>query len=225
MNTDLARNDQETEIQVLPSKWTEEDFNAVKGSSGFLPYLALFIASSEPVKDGKVSMNSYALARGSDEFDELGKEIDVLIINRRPKALDLSDKDNIRSSFDPSSELFAEIKGKAQNVQNSRCMFGMEFLVWIPSRKEFATFFMGSSTARNESRRVNELLGRKCTLKSRKIESNQYTWFGPLATPCSAIFDMPELEQTIKVQEEFLNPREKTGAEVVKDNPTTVVER
>lgn len=231
MSTDLALNNQGSEVEVIQSsRWSDEDFALVKGSSGFLPALTLFTATSEPVKDGKIGMNCYGLRRSGDDIDELGKEVDIVVLNKRPKALDLTDKSNIRTSFDPQSDLFNEIMGKAKApktkaTEHLRCMFGYEFLVWVPDRKEFAAFFMGSATARNEARKVVDRLGQKATLKSKKIENSQNTWYGPVCLPCSALFDLPDPDESRRVQEEFLDPKEMPGKEVVKEGSQPSVER
>lgn len=231
MSTDLALNNQGSEIEVLKSdRWSDEDFDGLKGGGGFLPALTLFIAQSQAVQDGKIGMNMYGLRRSGDEIDVLDKEVDIVILNKRPKALDLTDKNNIRASFDPKSDLFKEIQAKAnakktEETKHLRCMFGYEFLVWVPDRREFAAFFMGSPTARNEAGKVLGRMGDKATLKSKRIDGAQNSWYGPVCLPCSAIFDLPDQDEARKVQEEFLDPKEMPGKEVVKNNVSTTVER
>lgn len=225
MSTELQN--LKNELTTLDNQYSLDDFNLVAKTS-FLPRLQLCTAASEVVKNEQVSMNNFAIIppQKADPI-VLGKEVDVLLVNWRIHALDLSDRENIRSSFQPKSELFQEIKATADSkVPNNGCMYGPEYLIYVPQEKMWVTFFMGGETTRNEARNVHSFAYRKdpgeetakfhvtpITLKSRRIEGKNNTWWSPFATKCSTPFDLPSTEECLSMQQEFLNTKEVTGLE------------
>jgi hypothetical protein len=232
MSTDLSRQNDASLVPLVENPYEQDTsvLTSISGS-GFLPLLQLCSGKSEAVMEEHVPMNHYAIRRGKEDYVVLEKEIDILIITWRPRALDTSDRSNIRSSFDVKSELFLEIKKKSGET-NSGCQFGPEYLVWIPSERIFATFYMGSKTARNESRKVHQLctnregkfVGGPITLKSRGLSNTSgQKWQAPLATRCSTPFDVPDEEMAIEMQTDFLAPREQPGAEKIKADVAAVV--
>jgi hypothetical protein len=201
-------------VPIVENPYSEMDFDEVSGTR-FLPRLQLFIAKSGAVSEGKIAMNHFGLVTFKDSITDLGLETNILVINWRPRALDTSDRSNIRSSFQPQSELFQEIK--AQSAQpNSGCQYGPEYLIWVFQTEQFATFFMGGATTRNEAKMFHQLLTKVATLKSRLIKTEKFTWQSPFAVPCSKNdFTFPTPGKIIETQQEFLNPAEQTGMERV----------
>lgn len=202
MSTEIAVT--ESGLPVLPSRFDDDAFGAVATSSKFLPRLQLFTSNSDPVKEGKIPMGTYGLVTGKDQITTLGDEVSVLVLAWRPKALDLGG-DDIVSSFDHNSDLFKSIQKQAE-VPNSGCMFGPEFLVWIPSLETFATFFMGSKSMRRESPNVKALLGGPATLKVTLIKTPKYKWHNTITTKCSTPFNIPDLDDVLTHVEVFNNP-------------------
>ncbi len=193
----------------------------VMGGGGFLPRLQLFIANSQPVKEDKIAMNHYGLVTGKDQIDDLGREVDILLMCYRPRALDVSDKENIRASSIVGSDLFNEIQDRADNVANSGCMYGPEYLVYLPVRGKFATILFGSKTSRNEAKNAHQYVGKPCTFKSRLITTPKYSWQAMLVTACSTPFDHPTREVMVEQAKVFLEPKEITGAEKVEEEATS----
>jgi hypothetical protein len=190
----------------------DEYYDLVASGGGFLPRLQLFIANSAMVKEDKIAMNHYGLVTGKDQVEDLGKEVDVLLLSWRPRALDTSDKSNIRASSDINSDLFKEIQ-ELSGEENSGAMFGPEYLLWIASRQKYATVLFGSKSARNEARNVSKYMKAPCTFKSRLIKTPKYSWQAMLVTACSTPFLVPTQEDQKPIIEEFLQPREISGAE------------
>lgn len=183
-------------------KYDDKAFEAVVTSGNYLPRLQLMTSQSEKCKDGSFPINNYALVVG-EIFNDLGKEVDILVICFRPKAIEMGDA--VISCYDQNAEEFKRIATKSEQP-NSGCMFGPEFLVYVPSHKKFATFFMGSKSARKEAPAVRALMQAAATLKSKKITTPQYTWFAPQAVPCSTPFELPDMELLKKEVEKFNNP-------------------
>lgn len=182
----------------------DDDVLAVAGSSSFLPRLQLFGSSSDAVKEGKIGVAHWGLARGKDEIEDLGKEADILVIAGRVKALDVSGQTAV-VSYDRHSDTFKSIAARSE-ANGSRCMFGPEYLVWVPSAKTFATLFLSSPTARRETRALHARLRKAATCKAQLIEGKQHKWHGPVFTPCTTQFEMPEMPALTQEAERFTNP-------------------
>lgn len=197
-------------------KYSDDAFASTRqGGGDFLPRLQLMTANSAKCKAGEFPTNHYALV-ASQDYNDLGKNVDVLLVTWRPKALEIGE--NIVSSFDPSSETFQEIQRKAQQP-NSGCMYGPEFLVYVPNHG-FATFFMGSKSARRESASVKALLKQPVTLSSRLIKTKSYSWFAASCSSCSTpLSEMPSRDELLEQVEAFNNPKE-SDTEIVSDENT-----
>lgn len=185
------------------AKYNSEDFNAVATSTDFLPRLQLFGSNSAAVKEDKIGVAHYGLVQGEDIVD-LGKEVDLLVVCWRPKALEITES-GILAVHDTNHHDFERIK-RLSSVKDSQCMFGPEYLVWVPSQMRYATFFAGSKTARREARNIQTLLGKAATFKSHLIKTTKYSWHGPQVVPCSAPIELPEEAELIEQAEKFTNP-------------------
>ncbi len=193
------------------------------GGGGFLPRLQLFISNSDLVKRDKIGQNHYGLVTGKDQLDDLGREVDVLLICYRPRALDTSDKENIRASSIVGSDLFKEIQDRADNEQNSGCLYGPEYLIYVPKSQKFATVLFGSKTSRNEAKNAHQYVGKPCTFKSRLITTPKFSWQAMLVTACSTPFDIPTRDILVEQAKVFLEPKEVTGSEKVEEETTARV--
>ena len=92
-------------------------------------------------------------------------------------------------------------------VMKMKNMYGVEFLLWLPESGEFATFFMGTASARFESPKLRALVGKAANLASKKITKGAYTWFAPKCSIClNDSLDMPAKEALIEEIKAFNNP-------------------
>lgn len=194
--------------KMLPNLQNEntsvEIFETVSATAEWLPRLQLCGSNTDLVKEGKIGMGKFALVTSANKFVELDKEIDILLVAWRAKALDLSGEDIVQT-FDAKSDLFSKIKEKA-GVKDSGCMYGPEFLVWIPEIKKFGTFFLGSKTARNQSDNMYAYLQAICRLRSTFIKKGGYSWHGFEVLETSETYQPPEMDEVIEQTEKFLNP-------------------
>ncbi len=190
-------------IPISPSNMSDEAFSSMATASKFLPRIQIFGSSSKAVKTGQFPVGHYGLVVGKDKNIDLGEQFDCLPINVRPKAMDITGK-QIVSRFDHESDEFASIRDRA-GTPNSGCMFGPEFLLWLPAQKRFATMFFLNPTMRREAPDMKERLGHATTCSIVFIPSQQYGgWHGPVITDCTTPFDLPDLTE-MKVQlEQFL---------------------
>lgn len=182
-------------------KYDDAQFDKVAAGK-FLPRIQFMSSSSEPCKTGGFPVNHYALFKSKTPID-LTAEVNVLVVSWRPKALRIGD--SVMAFYDVENAEFKKIVEES-DVQDSGCMYGPEFLCYIPAMKEFATFFMGSKSARNESPNLKALMGKGATLRSQKIQNKKYTWQSPQIVPCSTPFDLPAIEEIKKIAEQFINP-------------------
>lgn len=216
--TDLAVVGDEDELAKLlatQQKATEEELAVVSTAGKWFPRLQLMIANSKPCKNPQVKfpVNHYAMVRGQTLTD-LGEHVDVLPLVYRPKALDTSE--TIINNYTPSSEQFQRIMSTAENEKDSGCTYGPEYLCWLPSQKEFVTFFMNSVSSRNEAPAMKARLGKPCTLKSQYInpDKSKYDWYAPTVVACSTPFEMPTKKDLLDATERY-NALEDTKIEKV----------
>jgi len=163
----------------------------------------LMTSRTEKVASGEFPMNHWALVRDQNYVD-IGADVDVAIVSWRPKALDMSGE-SIITCYDHKDAVFIRIQEKA-GLKDSKCMSGAEFLVWVPSKKCFATLFMGTKSARREAPTIKSRMGKAATLKSKKIETKSYKWYAPLCVACSTPFELPPQELVVEVLTKFNNP-------------------
>lgn len=183
------------------------------GDSKFLPRLQLMTTRSEKVEIDGFPANHFALVEGQN-YKDLGESVDVLLITWRPKALDMSGEDII-SCYDPKFDkdnqptgIFKEIQTKA-GVRDSKCMYGPEYLVWIPSIKKYGTFFCGSITLRYEAPAFTLRVGNSATLRPILIKPKKSKpYYSTKVYDCTTVFDLPVDKEMKKIAAEFLDPQE-----------------
>jgi len=185
------------------SKFDDSQFDLATKSGDYLARIQLMTSNSDKCKDGSFPMNNYALVKDQNYVD-LGSSVDVLCVAWRPKALEMGEA--VITVFDPSQAEFQRIQEKSSEP-NSGCMYGPEYLLYVPSAKAWATFFMGTKSARREAPALKALLHKGATLSSHKIETPKFTWFAPRITKCSTPFELPEDMEELKEQvDKFNNP-------------------
>ncbi|MEE9548746.1 MAG: hypothetical protein V3V68_05265 [Nitrosomonadaceae bacterium] len=186
---------------------TNHSFNDVAASltKGYLARLQLYGSKSDACAEGKIGIGRYGLAR-DDSIIDLGEELDVVIVSWRPKALQIA-KDGILADYDPTSELYLKIK-ELSTVKDSGCMHGPEFLLWIPSQDQFATYHMSSKTARREAQKMEPLVGKAATFRCKLIDppTSRYKWHGPVVTGCSTPLEVPSVKDIQEQVKRFQNP-------------------
>ncbi len=201
-------------IDIPTSEYGDDALDAVSaGDSKFLPRLQLMTVRSDKVAVEGFPANHFALVQGKALLD-LGESVDILLIAWRPKALDMSG-DEIISCYDPKFDAdkaptgtFAEIQKKS-GVRDSECMYGPEFLCYVPSAKKYATFFCGSVTLRYEAPAFKVRLSNAATLRPDLITPKKGKgYYSTKVHDCTAVFDVPAREDIMKVLDAFKNPEE-----------------
>lgn len=209
--------------QAFDDKMFKES-GAGEGFIGFLPRLQLFTSNNEDVKRGRIPLADYGLIKGKDkELVDLGKQVILAPLAWRPKALDTK-SDPVMAFHNPVSAEYKALKKRADEVQNSGCMYGPEFLVYLKEHG-FVTFFFGSKTARNEAGKLRALMPvgsepfKFALVQAQFIEGKDYSWHGPQVMPTTQKFDLPPLEDINSVAMVFLKPKDSEIQEVA--DPST----
>jgi len=193
---------------LAPAKYvSDEHWDSLASSSTFLPRLQVMTGNSGLVSSGKISPGRLGLVKSKEEVEDLGNQIDCIPLSFRYKAMSFSDNGDVVSKFNPSDPEFKKIQEKS-SIQNSGCMAGIEFLLWLPNQDKFCTFYLASVSARKESANIRGLIGKGATIKTKFIESKRYKWHAPVVTVCSSPLDPPEMEALKEEMEKFNNPKE-----------------
>jgi hypothetical protein len=199
-------------------------FQAVAKSGSFLDRLQLYTKGAA-IDNGLISPGHYGVPRGDDVIQDLGNEIDILPLCCRVKALDMRDRDNIITNYDPTSEAFKVIK-ELGDQSNSGCMYGPTFLIFERGTGAFYEFFCGTSSTRKEatnigvylpksaedaeqlSLRLNRPVGiapEPCTLKVKYVKKPTYGWHVPVCVLCSTpITNLPSTEVIVEEINKFM---------------------
>lgn len=212
-----------TDLELIPVDDVEADNVAliVAKSSAYLPRIKLCQGSAKEVNSRQVARGgNYALVKSKEDVEDLGDEVPMLICAGRAKALRTGDM--ILSFFDPSDEEFKKIEEESK-VKDSGCMYGPEYLVWLPDQECFATLFLNSPTARRESGAVHARLRKAALLTSHLIVKPKFSWFGPVCKDCSTPFDIPDLTVVQEQINKFRN--ERSSAVKVEDSTEDTRER
>jgi hypothetical protein len=194
---------------LAPSKYADDKvFVEIASASSFLPYLMLCGATTNLAKEGKIGIAHYALVHSKDKFDDLTKELVALVLSWRPKALDVSNRESIVSVYDISAPEFKRIHAKAESGESDTgCMYGPEFLVWLPSLKMFGTFFMSSKSARREAPTMKALIGKAAKIRSQLVATPKHKWHAPVINLYTgAIEAFPAEAEVVDQVNRFNNP-------------------
>ena len=226
-------------FEQLPSTQVGRDdqFDELAKSSEFLGRLQLY-TKGKAINKGRVGPGHYGIPEGEDVTD-LGDMIDLYVLARRPKAIDMTDTDAILVSYDPDCEEFNRIKEQSMEKE-SHCMFGPSFLVYERTQKRFLEFFCGSKSTRSEAKKVYPFLPLstadiarqkaagndvsdltshgplEMTLKSRLVEKGSYSWHVPVVVKGSRPFVLPSWDQTVAEINKFINCKG-DGVELAKE--------
>ncbi len=188
---------------------------AVTTAASYLPYIQLIGSNSKEGKRDPMKQGKFALSKGKDNLIILGDSFVAFLLGWRPKAMRYAPK--ALSYFNPESKAFKEVKATAETNRQSKCGFGPEFLIWLPERQEYATYFLGNATGRQESPNLINLINnkvRKCKLAAHLIETQDYSWHGPRMLPYDLDVQLPpDPAMMMEILNKFNNPPESQEVE------------
>jgi hypothetical protein len=226
-------------LNQLPSVQigSNDDFDAIAKSSEFLGRLQLY-TKGKAVNKGLVRPGHYGIPESDEDVLDLGDSINLLVLARRPKAIDMTDTDAVICVYDVQNPEFQRIQAQSAEKE-SHCMYGPSFLVYEESSGRFLEFFCGSKSARSEAKKIFpylplsqaaiDTLAAKnedttglvahgplpLTLKSKLVEKGTYSWHVPVALKCvSAFTRLPKPEATVREIQRFLTIQGDQGTTV-----------
>lgn len=198
------------------------ELDALSNSTSFLQRLQLYSKGKSGPKGTMIEAGHYGVPKSSDVIQDLGTTIDLIVIDRKAKALDMSDRENIIVSHDVKSKEFERIVDLSENTKDSGCAFGPAYLAYERSTKQFYEFFCSNKSARRESANINLFLpvtkqmideglttekkprfSKPLTLGSVFSKKGSFEWFSPTSEECLTPFDMPEVDAIRKEIERF----------------------
>jgi len=201
---------------ILNNEISSEVFRDITAPrTDYFSRIQLFGGKSNPVQEGRIGANHYGAVIDGDIID-LGNSVDVYLVSVRAKALDTSSSPPVEC-FDKDDEVFSDIRNRSL-TKDSGCMFGPEFLVYVPTLDKFLTLFMSSATAQREARKMFPMLRSAVTLKSKPVKNEKYVWTAPVVVECSTPLDVPQDDLEKRIQN-FLNPPKK-GEQELADGST-----
>lgn len=185
------------------AEFKQEDFAVVSKAGDYLPRLALFGGTTNACKEGKIRVGHWGVQRNKNTIEDLGAEADILVVHGHPKALKIDPVTNaITSSYKPNDPLFQAIVDGSE-IEDSGCMYGPEFLVYVFGIKDWATLFLSSKSGRGMSAQVFQRLRKAATMKAEYIKKGKFSWHAPVCVPCTTIYDLPPTEEIVKVTTKF----------------------
>jgi len=205
------------------------EVNEVSQGSDFLPRIQL-VTKGKYVDKGKIGAGHWGIPQpGGEEIIDLGDTIDVIPLDARAKALDVSDREAIIAVYKTSDPEFQRIKTAPKN---SGCMWGPSFLVIERSTGKLYELFFGNASGRNEAGKLRPFLPTKdspptpATLSIRYKEAKDYGWHVPVIKKCSEPFDPSDCPADDLIQAEivkFRNPQ--SGIQTVDEDEVQTSDR
>ena len=196
-DTDIVPADAISAIQ----KHDDSEFDIIQADSiSYLPRLQVGGGNSAAVQEGKLPIAHYGFFMG-DAVTDLGEVVDALVLAWQPKAMDTGGE-VVVTVIDRNSETFHIIQEKSA-TPDSGCMWGTEWLLYLPEQEAFVTFFLASKSARRVAPDLKALLGGAATLKIKLVSNKKYKWHVPVILPCSGVYEAPPMGAIKVAAEKF----------------------
>jgi len=221
------------DLSQLPSTQLGSDdaFADLAKGGDFLARLQLYSKGSA-VDQQLIAPGHWGIPESAEDITDLGESIDVLPLARRPKALDMNDRDAVIAAYDMESDEFKRIMAAAQG-KDSGCMYGPSFLVIERSTGRFLEYFCGTKSTRSEAKKIYPFLPLTpgdieargldgvdphgplpVTLRVKYIKK-KFSWHAPVVIKCSTPFQqLPMPAVIVKQVQDFINPKEPTVEKV-----------
>ena len=212
------------------------ELDALSNSTSYLQRMQLYSKGKMGPKGSLIEAGHYGVPKSSDLIQGMGTSIDVIVIDRKAKALDMSDLENIIVCHDVKNKEFQRIVDLAEHTKNSGCAYGPCYLIYERTTKQFYEFFCGNKSARRESANINLFLPvtqqmideglttekkprffKPLSLGSVYSKKGNFEWFSPTSEECLTPFDMPEID-AIRSEIERFRKNDEPEVETVDDS-------
>lgn len=180
-----------SDLGVTVQNQDDKDFDNLVEKSTYLPRIQLYASSSEAVKQEKIGQGRFGVSVTKDSVEDLGKAFDAIPLSYRFKAVQFTG-DEIIASYDPQSEIFKSIQAQS-DTEDSGCMFGIEFMLWLTDSSKFVTYHLSSKSARREAKPLRSMLGQAVTIEVELKKGKKYSYHIPKVMKCSsAVSNLPD---------------------------------
>lgn len=184
----------------------------------YLARIQLF-TKGKAIDEGLIKPGHYGIPQtGGDDVTDLGAEIDVMVFALRPKAMDVTDVNNIRVCYDINDPLYEEITSMSEGG-----LYGPSFLVYERSTQAFYELFFCNKSARKVAPALYPFLPINAaaaselgcephgpltaTLGVRYATGAKGKWHTYTVKNCSVPFSTePTVEDAVEQITKFLNP-------------------
>jgi len=131
-----------------------------------------------------------------NQKDILGKVVNIVPLAYRPHAMIIENEKVKFQTFKPGEE-YSDIKSKCDaKPRVEGYLAGIDFLVWIPAKQEFAVMFLYRTGLKEAGQDLRANIGKVITFTATSVEWKNYSWFVPKVTNCVAEgLTMPTDEQ------------------------------
>lgn len=192
----------------LSTEVVADEVSAMVRSGDWLPRIEICGSSTTKVKEGKIAQGVFSLTRSDTDFRDIGKQIDFLSLTFRPKAMRLKNTPSGKpmSFFDRSTPDFKKIQAESESSQ-SGCVWGPEFLIWLPVANCFATYFCNNPTMRRAAPDLYTIMRREgspddkpifdpkpATSRMHFIKTTANSWWGALFEPHTTPLPVPQID-------------------------------
>ncbi len=188
-----------------------EDVSAMFSGGDFLPYFRLYGSNTDACKEDRIGIAHFGMEIDK-EITDAGKEVEVVVLAIRPKAVQTGDSMIIEYHPDIkdgkiTNTTFKHIMSQSK-VKDSGAMYGPELLLWIPSLSSYVTWHLNNPTARREAKNadIESLVGKAATLSAKLIDNGKFKWHGPVIVPLSVALEIPSITEITEQVEKFLDP-------------------
>lgn len=196
--------------EQLPAEY-QESWDMVVKTGDFIPRIQLYGSNSNAVKKDLIQQGRFGYPKAADEIIDLGKEVPCIPLAWSFKAMQFNGDDPPIVSFNPKDETFLKIKAVADEGGLTGSVYGIEFLLYLPSTPSgvdnYVTLFLNSPSSRREATNFRGLLGKAAMLKVRLAQNKKGSWHVPTITTCSTPMENVPDEVTLTAKvEQFKNP-------------------
>ena len=217
----MSDNEMIVQVPQLPSTYTESWDDVVK-SGDFISRIQLYGSNSNAVKKDHIQQGRYGFPKAADEIVDLGKEVQCIPLAWAFKAMQFNGDEQPIVSTDPKDATFQKIKAVADEGGMSGCVYGIEFLLYLPSVPSgvdnYVTLFLNSASSRREATNFRGLLGKAASLKVRLASNKKGTWHVPTISTCSAPFERVPDEAELLAKIEQFKSVPTNAAEIASDS-------
>lgn len=189
--------EQEKEFEITKEVVDDDVKDILKRVTRFIPFLNLSQPLSDSVTGGTVGPGHWTLGAGDDlviiddeDYQGTGKDdlnrggiVDVYVVDVRPHAIILQNKQPEAESFDPQSDAFKAIEAEEKRLKKAKvdgraANVGLDILFYLTKTGQAAIYF-AKGTAIREAEKILAYKGKgPIRLGVRKIVG-KFTWWVP----------------------------------------------